>query len=112
MHCTGKCVFQVASKRVTQASECKWLPLQLGLGMALEYILDIGVEAIWERVQFLAGMLRDKLSEVQGATVQDKGRLLCGIVSFTLVGAVYGTNNAQVCQSMLGTYWWVLYLVH
>ena len=60
--------------------------MQLGLGIALEYILDIGIDAIWERVQFLAGMLRDKLAAVPGATVQDKGRLLCGIVSFTLVG--------------------------
>lgn len=61
--------------------------VQLGLGIALEYILDIGIDAIWQRVQFLAGMLREKLCEVPGATVQDRGRLLCGIVSFTLVSA-------------------------
>lgn len=60
--------------------------LQLGLGIALEYTRDIGIDAIWDRVQFLAGMLRDKLREVPGVTVQDKGRLLCGIVSFTMVG--------------------------
>ena len=48
-------------------------------------MLDIGIEAIWEQVQHIAGLLRQKLSEVPGVTVQDKGRLLCGIVSFTLV---------------------------
>lgn len=60
--------------------------LQLGLGIALEYIVDVGIDAIWTQVQFLAGMLRDKLHELPAVTVQDKGRLLCGIVSFTLVG--------------------------
>ena len=60
--------------------------LQLGLGIALEYILDIGVDNIWRQIQFLAGILRDKLRELPGVTVQDKGCLLCGIVSFTLVG--------------------------
>ncbi|KAL3143663.1 hypothetical protein ABBQ38_002458 [Trebouxia sp. C0009 RCD-2024] len=59
---------------------------KLGLGIALEYTRDIGIDAIWDRVQFLAGMLRDKLREVPGVTVQDKGRLLCGIVSFTMDG--------------------------
>ena len=59
----------------------------MGLGIALEYILDIGIDDIWKQIQFLAGMLRDKLRELPGVTVQDKGRLLCGIVSFTLVGA-------------------------
>ena len=48
--------------------------------------MDIGIDAIWTQVQFLAGMLRDKLHELPAVTVQDKGRLLCGIVSFTLVG--------------------------
>ena len=63
------------------------IALQLGLGIALEYILDIGVDAIWERVQSLAGLLRDELSQLPGATVRDKGHLLCGIVSFTLVSS-------------------------
>lgn len=61
--------------------------LQLGLGIALEYILDIGIENIWKQIQSLAGMLRDKLRALPGVTLQDKGRLLCGIVSFTLVGS-------------------------
>jgi len=30
--------------------------LQTGLGVAAEYVLEIGIEAIWERVQQIAGM--------------------------------------------------------
>ena len=72
----------------------------MGLGIALQYILDIGIDAIWERVQMLARLLREQLGELPGATVQDKGRLLCGIVSFTLVGASSGALACQlhVCQ--------------
>lgn len=59
--------------------------LQMGLGLAVDYALRLGMDAIWERVQFLAADLRQKLQKVPGVTVRDKGRLLCGIVSFTLV---------------------------
>ena len=59
--------------------------LQMGLGIAAEYVLEIGIEAIWERVQHIAGTLRQQLQQLKGATVQDRGRLLCGIVSFTMV---------------------------
>ena len=59
--------------------------LQMGLGLAVEYALQVGMDTIWERVQFLAADLRLKLETVAGVTMQDKGRLLCGIVSFTLV---------------------------
>ena len=59
--------------------------LQMGLGIAAEYVLEIGIEAIWERVQHIAGMMRQQLQQLKGATVQDRGRLLCGIVSFTMV---------------------------
>ena len=60
----------------------------MGLGLAVDYALQLGMDAIWERVQFLAADLRQKLQTVAGVTVQDKGRLLCGIISFTLVSVV------------------------
>lgn len=59
--------------------------LQMGLGLAVEYALHLGMDAIWERVQFLAATLRQRLQTIPGVTLQDTGRLLCGIVSFTLV---------------------------
>ncbi len=62
---------------------------QMGLGVAAEYVLEVGIEAIWERIQHIAGMLRQQLQELKGVTVQDRGRLLCGIVSFTMVRLLY-----------------------
>ena len=56
---------------------------QLGLARAVEYALELGLEAIWARVQMLAGYLRDRLSRLPTVTTQDFGKQLCGIVTFT-----------------------------
>ena len=57
---------------------------RLGLGVAVNYALDLGLADIWERVQVLAGTLRDGLSSIPGVEVRDIGRVQCGIVTFTL----------------------------
>lgn len=61
---------------------------KVGLGVAVTYLLDsVGVEAAWQRIRMLANSLRSRLTEeVPRAVVQDKGELLCGIVSFTMLG--------------------------
>lgn len=59
--------------------------LQVGLGVAVEYANRLGMEWIWERIQHLAADLRAKFARVPGVTVHDRGRVLCGIVSFTKV---------------------------
>ena len=51
----------------------------------MQYANQLGTQWIWEQVQQLAAELRSKLSHVPGVTVQDRGRVLCGIVSFTKV---------------------------
>lgn len=61
--------------------------MQVGLGVALDYLLSLGQDAVWERVQKLAAQLRQKLAAVPGVTVLDRGRVLCGIVSFSLVSS-------------------------
>ncbi|MEO3403920.1 aminotransferase class V-fold PLP-dependent enzyme [Mucilaginibacter sp. CAU 1740] len=60
--------------------------LTLGLGKAVEYALNIGVDRIWQRVQYLAGLLREKLNAIEGITVHDFGNQLCGIVTFSVEG--------------------------
>lgn len=55
----------------------------LGLGVAVDYALDLGLPAIEARVAELAASLRARLAEVPGVTVQDIGRRRCGICSFT-----------------------------
>jgi len=59
---------------------------KLGLAVAIEYALSWQLEVISERVQQLAGMLREGLKQVAGATVLDLGVRRCGIVSFCLAG--------------------------
>jgi len=60
--------------------------LRLGLGRAIEYALDLGLPAIWDRVAALAGGLRSRLGAIDGVTVHDLGRVKCGIVTFTVRG--------------------------
>jgi selenocysteine lyase/cysteine desulfurase len=58
----------------------------IGLGVAVDYALSLGPDRIWERIQTLASLLREKLSELPGVTVRDLGEHQCGIVSFTVEG--------------------------
>lgn len=58
--------------------------LTLGLGKAVEYALNIGLEQIWQRISYLAGLLRAKLAQIDGVTLHDNGDQLCGIVTFTI----------------------------
>lgn len=59
---------------------------KLGLGVAAEYALSWGLDAISERVCGLADQLRDLLTAVDGVAVHDQGRRRCGIVTFTVNG--------------------------
>jgi len=56
---------------------------RIGLGVAAEYALSCGLEAIQDRVNVLAESLRTNLSEVRGVTVLDRGIERSGIVAFT-----------------------------
>jgi cysteine desulfurase/selenocysteine lyase len=59
---------------------------RLGLGVAIEYALALGLKRIERRVQHLAALLREQLADVKGVTVRDLGRVRCGIVTFTCNG--------------------------
>ena len=58
----------------------------LGLGEAVDYALELGVEPIWARVAALAATLRSRLAEIPGVTIQDIGQTKSGIVTFTVDG--------------------------
>jgi cysteine desulfurase / selenocysteine lyase len=59
---------------------------KVGLAVATDYALKMGMPNIQTRVQALANHLREQLSHVKGATVRDLGVEKCGIVTFTLDG--------------------------
>ena len=60
---------------------------KIGLGVAIDYALSWGMEAVWARVRTLADALRARLAEIPGVAVRDLGRVRCGIVTFTKNGA-------------------------
>lgn len=58
----------------------------MGLKAAVDYINEIGIDSIWQRILMLGQKLREKMIGVKGVTVHDLGQLKCGIVSFTVDG--------------------------
>jgi selenocysteine lyase/cysteine desulfurase len=59
---------------------------RLGLGAAVDEARTLGADAIASRVVALGASLRAQLAEVPGVTLHDRGRELCGIVTFTVEG--------------------------
>ena len=59
---------------------------KLGLGSAIDYALDIGVEEIEAEVTRLARKLRAGLGRIDGVSVHDIGKRKCGIVTFSIDG--------------------------
>jgi len=58
----------------------------IGLGVAVEYALDVGIEAIAGRNAVLARRLRELLGAIPGVQVLDLGPEPCAIVSFLVAG--------------------------
>jgi cysteine desulfurase/selenocysteine lyase len=58
----------------------------VGLGVALDYAIQWGLDAIWQRVRTLAHDLRRRLATLSGVLIHDRGLVQCGIVTFTIQG--------------------------
>ncbi|WP_448321216.1 aminotransferase class V-fold PLP-dependent enzyme [Streptomyces sp. CO7] len=59
---------------------------RIGLGVAVDYALDLGLHAIGHRVSALADELRRRLRDMPGVRVHDRGLRRCGIATFTVDG--------------------------
>lgn len=55
-----------------------------GLGVAVDYALEVGIEAIARRCTTLAAGLRSGLGAIDGVQVRDLGRTPCAITTFTV----------------------------
>jgi selenocysteine lyase/cysteine desulfurase len=60
---------------------------KVGLGIAVDYALEIGIDAIRARIVELAERLRAALREIDGVTLLDRGAVLAATVTFTVDGA-------------------------
>ncbi len=91
----------------------KWessIASRLGLGAAVDYALEWGMDAIWERIQQVADELRKKLSSIPSVTVTDIGSQQCGIVTFRVDGydehdiqAILAEQQINVTVSQVGS---------
>jgi cysteine desulfurase/selenocysteine lyase len=72
--------------------------LTIGLGKAVEYALNIGIDRIWERVQYLADITRYEISKIHSVTVHDMGNEQCGIITFS----VSGMDSSSVKDKLVG----------
>jgi selenocysteine lyase/cysteine desulfurase len=59
---------------------------KVGLGVAVDYALAIGIEDAWERIQALASRLRGGLEGLADVTLLDRGATLGATVTFTVSG--------------------------
>ena len=58
----------------------------LGCAAAIRYARQVGIEAIARRSPMLAARLRDRLDEIGGVRVLERGRTLGAIVTFAIEG--------------------------
>ena len=56
---------------------------KIGLSVAIQYALDLGLSTIWGRIQKLAEQLRQGLLAIDSIKLHDLGEKQCGIVTFS-----------------------------
>ena len=85
---------------------------RLGLGAAIRYLLDLGIDEVASAVSARAEFARTELATLPGVTVRDLGGHRSGIVSFTVEGVdpnsareVLADSDVTVTVSGRGSTW-------
>lgn len=76
---------------------------KLGLGAAVDYALDLGIEASTARLQELGAELRRRLAELPTVSVHDKGIHRGGIVTFDVDGVEATAVEAALRAETINT---------
>ena len=76
---------------------------KLGLGAAIDYALELGVEATSERILALGSTLRSALDALDGVTTHDKGEFRGGIVTFAVDGIESEDVQALLSAQQINT---------
>ncbi len=76
---------------------------KVGLGIAIDYALALGLDNIRDRVYALAATLRQALGAVPGIAVTDQGAEQCGIVTFVSAGQPAGALKQALAAHGIAT---------
>lgn len=76
---------------------------KLGLGAAIDYTLELGVEATSKRILALGSELRSALDTLDAVTTHDKGEIRGGIVTFAVDGIRSEDAQAQLSAQRINT---------
>jgi selenocysteine lyase/cysteine desulfurase len=76
---------------------------KIGLGVAIDYALSWGLDAIEARVTALAESLRERLRTLDGVHVHDQGQRRCAIVTFTVDGVPAPDVQRRLAESGINT---------
>lgn len=76
---------------------------KIGLGVAVDYALSWGLDAIAARVTALAAGLRERLLARDDVRVHDRGQRRCGIVTFTVDGVPAQEVQRHLARSGVNT---------
>src|SRR5262249_49507298 len=74
---------------------------KVGLGVAVDYALEVGIDVGWERIQLLSSQLRRGLSELPNVSLADRGAVLGATVAFDVAGTSAGDVQARLAAERI-----------
>jgi cysteine desulfurase / selenocysteine lyase len=77
---------------------------RIGLGVAVDYALEWGVERTWRRIQRLADDVRSEVQRIPRVRIEDRGRERCGIIALSLQGREAASVRAELCRTGINTW--------